>query len=111
MIGILGNVDMPATPATPKGTYKPVLWASAAQFLNDRRELVHGLELVKQYIENVIDPPSGIASALSAVAPYLVSKKKSYLQELCRTISAVIDRTYDTSRIQWAPRPIRSTQQ
>lgn len=48
LLGILNNVDKKAEDDKPRsGTYKPILHASAAQFLNDRRELTLGLELIK----------------------------------------------------------------
>nr|AIU93436.1 hypothetical protein LRS1606.2 [Rhodococcus sp. NS1] len=52
LIGMLSNEDeSPTVGVVGSGTFKPVLWATAAQFLNDRRELVHGLEVVRNYIQ------------------------------------------------------------
>ncbi|MDV6297227.1 DUF2971 domain-containing protein [Rhodococcus aetherivorans] len=96
LIGILSNEDVAPTPGVVgSGTFKPILWASAAQFLNDRRELVHGLELVKGHIEEVIDPPTGTISPLGTVTPTLMNAKKDFLRELCRAIDAVIERRYE----------------
>ncbi|WP_158171280.1 DUF2971 domain-containing protein [Rhodococcus sp. JT-3] len=88
-----GTTSPPATVTAPDPReYHPVLWASAAQFLNDHRELVHGLEMVKKYIENVLTSKTSILNA--AKVTNLAAKKK-FLRKICTTIDEIIDKKYD----------------
>ncbi|NMM91068.1 hypothetical protein B2J88_43310 [Rhodococcus sp. SRB_17] len=72
--------------------YHPVLWASAAQFLNDQREIVHGLEMVKKYIENVI---ASKTSVLYAAEVTHRAEREKFLRLVCTTIDEIIDKEYD----------------
>lgn len=94
LLGILGNVDEPPTPNVKgSGTFKPILWASAAQFLNDRRELIHGLELVKNHIETVNIPRISSAPAGTYTRQ---DDRVGYLRGVCQTINEIVDQKYDT---------------
>lgn len=85
LLGILGNVDKKPEDGKPRsGTYKPVLHASAAQFLNDRRELTLGLELIKD----------GLVELGRRKTFDDTPEAKAYLQEVARTIQQVIDQKY-----------------
>jgi hypothetical protein len=85
LLGILNNVDKKAEDDKPRsGTYKPVLHASAAQFLNDRRELILGLELIKD----------GLVELGSRKTFDDTPEAKAFLQEVARTIQQVIDQKY-----------------
>lgn len=85
LLGILANVDRKADEGVPRSeTYKPILHASAAQFLNDRRELTLGLGLVKDGLVEL-----GIRGAFDNTPA-----AKTFLQEVARAIQEVIDQTY-----------------
>ncbi|MBW4781934.1 DUF2971 domain-containing protein [Rhodococcus fascians] len=85
LLGILGNVDKKPEDGKPRsGTYKPVLHASAAQFLNDRRELILGLELIKDGLVAL-----GVRGSFDHTP-----EAKAFLQEVARAIQQVIDQTY-----------------
>ena len=86
LLGILSNVDKKAENGRPGSeTYKPVLRASAAQFLNDRRELVHGLNLVKDYLDVLVHNGSFVRDA----------KAETFFRAFCDTITKITDQTYD----------------
>lgn len=86
LLGILGHVDKKAEDGKPGSeTYTPVLWASAAQFLNDQRELTHGLNLVKDYLD-VLVHNGDFADSPGAEA---------FFRGFCDTIAEITDQTYD----------------
>jgi hypothetical protein len=84
LIGILTNVDTPATNKPRSETYKPVLHASAAQFLNDRRELTLGLGLMKDALES-FDERKAFDEHPEA---------KRFLKAVTHAIQQIIDQTY-----------------
>lgn len=85
LLGILNNVDKKPEDGKPRsGTYRPILQASAAQFLNDRRELILGLELIKD----------GLVALGSRKTFDDTPEAKAFLQEVARTIQQVIDQKY-----------------
>jgi hypothetical protein len=116
LLGILGHEVTAADPnIVGSGSYKPVLWASAAQFLNDRRELVHGLELVNNFVKDGLKKANMWASAPPTTqAPpgadwvtnswhTLFNSTRAanptgidFLKEICRTLDLIIDRKYET---------------
>ncbi|OZC63589.1 hypothetical protein CH306_26375 [Rhodococcus sp. 15-725-2-2b] len=85
LLGILNNVDKKAEDDKPRsGTYKPILHASAAQFLNDRRELTLGLDLIKDGLVAL-----GVRGSFDPTP-----EAKAFLQEVARAIQQVVDQTY-----------------
>lgn len=85
LLGILNNVDKKAEDDKPRsGTYKPVLHASAAQFLNDQRELTLGLGLMNDFL-NIYAERQMLDHQPAA---------KAFLGEVSRAIQEIIDKTY-----------------
>ncbi|OAK53828.1 hypothetical protein A3K89_22180 [Rhodococcoides kyotonense] len=85
LLGILGNVDKQPDPdVVGSGSFKPVLRATAAQFLNDRRELTHGLDLVLKHLR--LWGGRGLFKS-NPDGELFVSK-------VCETIQSIIDRQY-----------------
>lgn len=100
LLGILGNVDDKPEDGKPRsGTYKPILHASAAQFLNDKRELILGLELIKDGLVEL-----GIGGSFDHTP-----EAKAFLQEIARSIQLIIDQKYphiiDCSTISFSAEP------
>ena len=95
LLGILGNVAKPAETGKPRsGTYKPVLHASASQFLNDQRELTLGLGLMKDFLEIYAeremfdhnqDAKTFIGAVCMAIQDIIDQKYPHYLH--CSTVS------------------------
>lgn len=85
LLGILRNVvDKPEPNVVGSGSYKPVLRATAAQFLNDRRELTHGLDLVMQHLR--LWGERGLFMSNPAA--------ETFVSKVCETIQSIIDRKY-----------------
>ncbi len=85
LLGILNNVDKKAKDGKPRsGTYKPVLHASAAQFLNDQRELTLGLGLMKDFLD-IYDDRQMFDHRPDA---------KAFVGKVSRAIQEIIDKTY-----------------
>jgi hypothetical protein len=80
LLGILRNNDESAGP----DRYNPVLHATAAQFLNDQRELTLGLGLMKEFLEIYAD------RQLFDHNP----DAKTFIGAVCEAIQSIIDRTY-----------------
>ncbi|MCX6489396.1 MAG: DUF2971 domain-containing protein [Rhodococcus sp.] len=100
LLGILGNMDKKPEDGKPRsGTYKPILHASAAQFLNDKRELILGLELIKDGLVEL-----GIGGSFDHTP-----EAKAFLQEIARSIQLIIDQKYphiiDCSTISFSAEP------
>ncbi|WP_206509792.1 DUF2971 domain-containing protein [Rhodococcus sp. KRD197] len=86
LLGILRNVDKTAEKGSRVGTYKPVLHATAAQFLNDRRELTLGLGLVKEALDEFGGPGRQWFDDNPGA--------KNFLGQVAAAIQQIIDRTY-----------------
>lgn len=85
LLGILTNVEEKPDPnVVGSGSYKPVLWATAAQFLNDRRELTHGLDLMLDYLREW--GGRGLFQSNPAA--------ETFISKVCDAIQSIIDREY-----------------
>lgn len=85
LLGILGNVDKETEDDKPRsGTYSPVFHASAAQFLNDSREMTLGMGLVMEALQ-VLDERGTFDNTPAA---------KAFLAAVTQAIQKVIDRRY-----------------
>lgn len=85
LLGILTNVEqMPDPNVVGSGSYKPVLRATAAQFLNDRRELTHGLALVLEHLR--LWGGRGLFQSNPAA--------DTFMRAVCDAIQSIIDREY-----------------
>lgn len=85
LLGILTNVgEKPDPNVVGSGSYKPVLRATAAQFLNDRRELTHGLALVLEHLR--LWGGRGLFQSNPAA--------DAFMRAVCETIQSIIEREY-----------------
>lgn len=87
LLGILGNPD-DSVPVTKRlantRVYRPVFHATMAEYLNDSRELLHGLELVQGWLREVPD----------RIVPSLDERVRVFLSDLCDAIGLISDREY-----------------
>nr|WP_179275394.1 DUF2971 domain-containing protein [Rhodococcus sp. 06-1059B-a] len=84
--GILANeYDAPVTDRLANmRAYRPVFQATMAEYLNDSRELLHGLEIVRLWLQEVLDrtsPPPG-------------EKVELFMSDLCEAIDRKANRDY-----------------
>ena len=87
LLGILANeVDNvpPAERLVNTRVYRPVFHATMAEYLNDSREVVHGLEIVRAWLQELFDRTS----------PPLDKKVRVFLSDLCDVIGQKADREY-----------------
>jgi len=97
LLGILGSNPEPREPGVvgPQKC-KPSFRATAVEYLNDSRELIHGLGIIK---EQVLIPRAEELETIDYQPdePHLVAnpkEKADFLRKLCETIDRVEQRTY-----------------
>ncbi|WP_196250517.1 DUF2971 domain-containing protein [Rhodococcoides fascians] len=87
LLGILTNADhsVPSTDRTANTVvYRPVFHATMAEYLNDSREVLHGLEIVRGWMQVIPDRTS----------PSLDDKVRLFLSDLCNAIEQISNREY-----------------
>ncbi|WP_189637425.1 DUF2971 domain-containing protein [Rhodococcus rhodochrous] len=97
LLGVLGSNPEPRDPNIEgPQSCRPSFRATAVEYLNDSRELIHGLGILK---EQVLIPRADELSAINyrPDEPHLVAnpkEKADFLRALCETIEKVEQRTY-----------------